>query len=95
MLSGVGILEYQSSARATRKLAVQRKGYLQHDVGRIVPTVRWIKITGQACHLTVRTNVDVYRQAVDTVETRANNILLATTPASERRYQSTWVELLT
>jgi hypothetical protein len=48
-------------------------------VGRIVPTVGRIKITGQTCRLAVRTNVDIYRQTIDTVETSANNVLLATT----------------
>jgi hypothetical protein len=41
-----------------------------------VPALRCIKITGQASRLAVRTNVDIYRRAIDTVEKRADNVLL-------------------
>jgi hypothetical protein len=41
-------------------------------------------MTGQASHLTVPTNVDIYRRTIDTVEKRANNVLLATASTSEK-----------
>jgi hypothetical protein len=62
------------------------KRYLQHDVGGIVPALGRIKITGQAGRLAVRTNVDFYRRTIDTAETSANNVLLATTSPSEKFY---------
>ncbi len=47
-----------------------------------MPALGCIKITGQASRLTIRTNVYVYvyRRTINTVEKRANDVLLATTP---------------
>lgn len=44
-----------------------------------MPAVGRIKVARQAGCLAVRANVDVYRRTVDTVEARADNVLLTTT----------------
>jgi len=44
-----------------------------------VPAVGCIKVARQAGCLAVRANVDVYWRTIDTVEARANNVLLTTT----------------
>ena len=62
--------------------------YLQHDVGGIVPAVGRIKVAGQAGSLAVRANIDVYRRTVDTVEARANNVLLTTASDIRERHRN-------
>jgi hypothetical protein len=52
-------------------------------VGGTVPTVGRIKIARKASNFAVPANVGVYRRTIDTAETGANDVLLATTPGSE------------
>ena len=66
--------------------------YLQHDVGRIMSAAGCIKITRQAGRLAVRADVDIYRPTIDTAESSAHNILLATASTSEKRYGNIWGE---
>jgi len=49
-------------------------------VGGTVPTVGRIKIARKAGNFAVPANVDVYRRTIDSAETSAINVLLATTP---------------
>jgi hypothetical protein len=48
-----------------------------------MPAVGRIKITRQAGSLAVLANVDVFHRTINTVETSANDVLLATAHASE------------
>ena len=63
-----------------------------------MPAVGRIKVARQAGCLAVRANVDVYRRTVDTVEARADNVLLTTTSnisISEKEYRNIQRELPT
>jgi hypothetical protein len=52
-------------------------------MGRTMPAVGRIKVTGQAGSLAVRANVDVYHRTINTVEASAYNVLLTTAHVSK------------
>lgn len=62
--------------------------YLQHYVGGIMPAVGRIKVARQTGCLAIRANVDVYRRTVDTMEARANNVLLTTASNIRERHRN-------
>jgi hypothetical protein len=56
---------------------IERHWNLQHDMGGTMPAVGRIEITRQAGSLAVLADVDVFHRTVNTVETSANDVLLA------------------
>jgi hypothetical protein len=85
------------SVRALRNILyfvhVERHWYLQHDMGRTMPAVGRIKVTGQAGSLAVRANVDVYHRTINTVEASAYNVLL-TIETLDARVLERWFVLV-
>lgn len=88
MLSGIGIYLDSQPMRACTFEKGEGYYYLQHDMGRTMPAVGRFKITRQASSLTVLANVDVFHRTINTMETSANDVLLATAHASERLSRS-------
>jgi hypothetical protein len=73
------------------QLVGAEKGSLgKHGVGGTVPTVGRTKIARKAGNFAVPANVDVYRRTIDTAETSANNVLLATTQEGDRSKHVGW-----
>jgi hypothetical protein len=57
-----------------------------------MPAVGRIEITRQAGSLAVLADVDVFHRTVNTVETSANDVLLATTYTSGKNESKHWRE---